>query len=260
MELVVKTSLANLYSEPKFNSEMISQALLWEKVKILDNFDNWYKIKQWDNYESWVHEFYLTKINSRTLNNYYTVSERIQWVYSTPKKDSLILGEILFGTELPIKNREDNWLDLILPDNRTGFIEYIIQPNNFNLREKIIFVAKQFIGVPYLWGGKTSKGFDCSGFVQSIFKFCGISLERDTNQMVLNQKLNEIDFNKSNPGDLVFFHNNNIINHVAISLGNRDIIHSSGEVSIVPLFSDKSTKLSKSIYKTYSIDKLLDNE
>ena len=105
MELVVKTSLANLYSEPKFNSEMISQALLWEKVKILDNFDNWYKIKQWDNYESWVHEFYLTKINSRTLNNYYTVSERIQWVYSTPKKDSLILGEILFGTELPIKNR-----------------------------------------------------------------------------------------------------------------------------------------------------------
>ena len=87
LELVVKTSLANLYSEPKFNSEMVSQALLWEKVKILDNFDNWYKIKQWDNYESWIHEFYLTKINPIALNNYYTVSERIQWVYSSPKKN-----------------------------------------------------------------------------------------------------------------------------------------------------------------------------
>ena len=140
------------------------------------------------------------------------------------------------------------------------YIEYINQPSNFNLRKKIIFVAKQFIGVPYLWGGKTSKGFDCSGFVQSIFKFCGISLERDTNQMILNQKLIEIDFIKSKPGDLVFFHNNNIINHVAMSIGNGDIIHSSGEVSIDTLFTEESSELSSSIYKTFSIDKFIDND
>ena len=101
---VVKTIVANLYKQPSFTSELVTQALLKEKLLILDQKNNWYKIKQWDNYESWIHSFYLLEQKQATSNG---------WDILEIEKKSV---------------------------------------------NELISYAKSFLGVPYLWGGKSSSG------------------------------------------------------------------------------------------------------
>ena len=137
---VVKTIVANLYKQPSFTSELVTQALLKEKLLILDQKNNWYKIKQWDNYESWIHSFYLMEEKQAASNG---------WDILEIEKKSV---------------------------------------------NELISYAKSFLGVPYLWGGKSSLGFDCSGFVQTIFKMCGVNMPRDASQQILKRDLIEIDY------------------------------------------------------------------
>lgn len=197
---VVKTIVANLYKEPSFTSELVTQALIKEKLYILEEQGNWYKVKQWDNYESWIQKFYLMDMNS---------------------------------------------------DLSIGWDKLNINKKSIN---ELISYAKSFIGTPYLWGGKSSLGFDCSGFVQTIFKMSGINMPRDASQQILREDLSEINYTAIQPGDLLFFIENNNVNHVAIYLGNEEIIHSSGHVKIEKLKENK--ELYQKLYKTMSVNNL----
>ncbi|OUW11149.1 MAG: hypothetical protein CBD26_03090 [Candidatus Pelagibacter sp. TMED166] len=182
---VVKTLVANLYSEPSFKSELVTQALINENLKILETQDNWYKVKQWDNYISWIHKFYTSTKAEDLSNSWSNLDSKIKDVNS------------------------------------------------------MISYANSFLGTPYLWGGKSALGFDCSGFVQTVFKMCGIYLSRDASEQIKNKNLVKIDYNDINSGDLIFFAKDNIIDHVSIYLGNGKIIHSSGSVKVENLEDNK---------------------
>ena len=197
---IVTTIVANLYKKPSFTSELVTQALIKEKLLILANQDNWYKVKQWDSYESWIHKFYIKDLE---------LGSSIGW----------------------------NKLDI----------------NKKSIHELISY-AKSFIGTPYLWGGKSSLGFDCSGFVQTVFKMTGIDMPRDASQQILRENLYDIDYCDAQTGDLLFFMEGNYVNHVAIYLGNQEIIHSSGSVKIENLADND--KLYKKMYKVMSIKNL----
>ena len=197
---IVTTIVANLYKKPSFTSELVTQALIKEKLLILANQDNWYKVQQWDSYESWIHKFYIKDLE---------LGSSIGW----------------------------NKLDI----------------NKKSIHELISY-AKSFIGIPYLWGGKSSLGFDCSGFVQTVFKMTGINMPRDASQQILRKNLHDIDYCDAKTGDLLFFIEGNYVNHVAIYLGNQEIIHSSGSVKIENLADND--KLYKKIYKVMSIKNL----
>ncbi len=196
----VKTSVANLYKNPSFKSELVTQAIYLEKLLILDQENNWYQVKQWDGYESWVHCFYL----------------------SFDYNDS---------------DKADK--DIILKFSKSNLINK----------------AKEFLDVPYLWGGKSSLGFDCSGFVQTVFKALNIDLPRDSSQQIKHQDLVEINYSKLEVGDLLFFSENKTVNHVAICIGNEEIIHSSGCVKIEKLKENK--ELYQKLYKTMSIRNII---
>ena len=198
---VVKTIVANLYKQPSFTSKLVTQALLKEKLLILDQKNNWYKIKQWDNYESWIHSFYL----------------------------------------MEEKQAASNGWDILEIEKKTV--------------NELISYAKSFLGVPYLWGGKSSLGFDCSGFVQTIFKMCGVNMPRDASQQILKRDLIEIDYKDIQNGDLLFFSEKKHVNHVAIYIGNNEIIHSSGCVKIENLKDNK--KLNQKLCKIMSITKII---
>ena len=182
---VVKTLVANLYSEPTFKSELVTQALINENLKILEIHDNWYKVKQWDNYISWIHKFY---------------------------------------TSTKLEDLPNSWSNL---DSKIKDVNFLIS------------YANSFLGTPYLWGGKSALGFDCSGFVQTVFKMCGISLPRDASQQIKDKKLIEINYKSIEKGDLLFFSDENLINHVGIYYGDGKIIHSSGNVKIENLEDNK---------------------
>ena len=140
--------------------------------------------------------------------------------------------------------------------------EKLYDPNYMQLapykkfsNSSLINKSKEFLGTPYLWGGKSSLGFDCSGFVQTVFKVFNIDLPRDSSQQIKHQDLVEINYSKVEAGDLLFFSENKTVNHVAICIGNEEIIHSSGYVKIEKLKENK--ELYEKLYKAMSIKNLI---
>ena len=193
----VKTKIANLYIEPNFKTQLVTQAIKNEKLLILDKRNDWFKVRQWDNYESWIHSFYLK---------------------STSDKND-------------------------------------IKSKNYKFSEKnLINIADTFLNAPYLWGGKTKYGIDCSGLVQTLYKQFGLLLPRDSHQQINYPKFDKINLKDIRIGDLLFFSKDKIINHVAIYYGNGQIIHSSGYVKIELLVNN--LKLSDSLSEVKSVRKI----
>lgn len=251
---LVLTTIANIYREASFTSEMITQAVMWEQLEVLDSHLNWLKIRQWDSYEGWIHKFYTTDY-FYTNHPKFIVENRREYLYSSPNRKGEISGEVVFGTELPkILEDKNNWFQVLLPNQSVVWIQ-IEKQTKQSTREQIALNSKKMLGLPYLWGGKFSLGFDCSGFVQTIFKNSGILLHRDSNQQLKTSDLTDIQFELAQKGDLVFFAENKDINHIAIVLGNGKIIHASGEVKIELL--KENSKLKNMMIATKSIDKLI---
>jgi hypothetical protein len=128
---------------------------------------------------------------------------------------------------------------VILPDGRTGFVApESLLPVKTTLRDRptpveIVRLALQLRGIPYLWGGNSTKGFDCSGFTQTVFRMNDLQLPRDADQQATQGSSIEpaADFSNLKPGDLLFFGKDRIT-HVGISLGGGRFIHESVDVHI----------------------------
>lgn len=222
-----------LRAEPSEKSEMVSQVLFGEQVEILkiDKISGFAHIKNlFDNYEGWCNNSSLYPLAENSLE-------------SLKRKKTRITTEIL--TSLVAEDGQ-NCLYLGAGStvflNENGYTEvkgvlYSL-PSSLNLSEaynepgKIPLSAKKFINIPYLWGGRSSFGTDCSGFVQNVFKQAGITLPRDARQQADCGKI--ISFvDEALPGDLMFFDNKEgIITHTGIYLGSKQIIHASGKVKI----------------------------
>ena len=248
-QCIVKSSIAPLYSNPSFKSELVSQALIWEDLTILDKKSNWYKVRQWDSYISWVHNSYISDLHSRDVC-------KKKWYYLTKtiSKKNLLLS---FGSTLPvIEHITSDIYQVLLPDFRKINInkKYLINCNN-NLEIKdIVKYAIGLTGIPYLWGGKSSLGYDCSGFVQSIIRLKGVVFPRDCIDQI-NSRLIKKNDNKPTMGDLIYFKENDIANHVGMFIDENTFIHSSGEVKINSInkknkyYCDKLSKLDYNIYR-----------
>jgi len=191
--------VADIYKDHIFSSEVVTQALIGEKVTILDTYDNWSRIKQWDRYEGWINNFYL-----RASDNFDYLT------YLKPLEDQLNNIPICIDTQSP------NHL--------------FSNPSELKIRKEVILDCVKFLGVPYKWGGKSSFGFDCSGFVQTVFKISGVSMPRDSKNQYEVVKNNRIDLKNAKSGDLIFFQENEKICHVGIYNKGLKFTHSSGMV------------------------------
>ncbi len=255
----VNVAVAPIHNKPNFNSEMITQCLMWEAVEITTKHNDWFKIETVDGYYGWIHTFYLSEIDY-SCDRFLTVYDRFLPIYSNESLDSEIISVLSFGTKVPV-----------LSKNKNGFFElstsskYFIYTNfdkniDLNGRMAIVRLAKTLLGVPYIWGGKSSFGFDCSGFVQLLFNSCNIILPRDSSSQYILKSLKTIPCNESLPGDLIFFFEGKNVNHVGIIIDKNIFIHCSGKVKIESLLESSSLynhKLAKSAFKVKSIKKLL---
>ena len=232
----VVVSVANMYIENSYRSETVTQALLGEQLKIIDKDESWLKVSQWDGYKGWINSSAVTE-KETPMGTSHTVADLLNGVHAERNNSSPILRDLVFGNELVVLGQENGWSRVILPDGIKGWTNASWQSDPENdLRSHIVKTAGRFLGIQYLWGGKSPKGFDCSGFIQTVMHSVGINLPRDAYQQEQVEFLRESTLLAVEPGDLIFFRTGEgKTDHVAIALGEMDIIHSSGFVKIESL-------------------------
>ena len=199
-----------LRANPKSSSEMVSQLLFGETYLIIEQREEWSLIQmEYDGYEGWLSKSSINLIDSVETN----IKDYIQ--------TDLILHSINNFTDQPLISSMGS--------------EFSDEINSGNQRN-IIDIAKLFLGVPYLWGGRHFSGIDCSGFVQVLYKCIAIQLPRDASQQ--QKKGKPVAFKDLFEGDLVFFESNNRVTHVGMFIEDGQIIHSHGMVRIDNLNKD----------------------
>jgi len=228
--MVISAAVAPVHSRAAFTSKMITQGLMFESVFILGEQDNWYNIKMEDGYEGWIHHFYVSE-NHINSQNSIILTDRYTPLRLQRGKDGQIMALLSFGTVVPLIEKTSGYCKIQMINGEEAFIPAQHEMSQQH-RSDIVRLVTTLLGVPYLWGGKSSFGFDCSGFVQMVLKTAGIYIKRDSSQQAKDQALEDISKSDASPGDLMFFSENDCINHVAFIAGEGKIIHCSGEVKI----------------------------
>ncbi|MDA3906926.1 MAG: C40 family peptidase [Bacteroidales bacterium] len=217
-------SVIPLREMPSDLSQMNSQLLFGDMFKVLDKTENWIQIQNvYDDYIGWIDEKQQITINLEEFNKLKTN------LYTNNKSGTIISNNELYSI-LPASSFPSN-INFNVGSNRFETNMHL-RPFSFNRFNEISQLAQSYLNTPYLWGGKTPFGIDCSGFTQSVYKIAGIKLKRDAwQQAKQGQTLSFLSEAKS--GDLLFFDNaDEKINHVGILLESNKIIHASGKVRI----------------------------
>mgnify|MGYP000981532326 CR=1 FL=1 len=209
-------------------SEMVTQLLFGEHFKVLEAQKKWSKIRNaFDNYEGWIdnkqYEQITEEAYSKLENSTFPLAADLI-DFATDEKGQF--STVCIGSNLPFYKNQN----LIL--NTTKF-HYEGEIFTKKLpKDSIIEIAYKFLNTPYLWGGKTPFGIDCSGFTQMVYKLCGYKLLRDASQQAAQGEVLSF-IEESEPGDLAFFDNSEgVITHVGIIMKDNYIIHAHGKVRI----------------------------
>jgi cell wall-associated NlpC family hydrolase len=224
-------SVVPVRAEPSERTEMVTQLLFGDLVVINSENDDWYHIRiVYDNYEGWIDKKMILPVDGEefaNLNNS-PVQHTMDIVDIVKNISTGDLFPVLIGSS--IRNISEN--HFFVGDKKYQFMGQLTQ-HDYTINYSVILEnARSFLNAPYLWGGKTPFGVDCSGFTQQVFKISGVKLLRDASQQATQGEL--VNFiSESEPGDLAFFDNDEgKIVHVGIVMDRQKIIHASGKVRI----------------------------
>lgn len=216
--------------EPFDSSEMVTQLLFGETVKVYEEKKkSWRRVKTaYDDYDCWIDEKQITYISQEefeAVNNSKAIAELVTVIEN---KTNELFTPICMGSSLPNLNKQT----VTFGNHEFCYNGQSVDTSKVLPKAKLVENAMMYLNAPYLWGGRSPFGIDCSGFTQVVYKLNGFKLPRDASQQAeIGQTLSFIE--ESESGDLAFFDNEegNII-HVGIMLENNRIIHASGNVRI----------------------------
>lgn len=249
---IVNVSVGNMRSKPGHPQELASQVLMGMVVKILKEQGGWYYVQSHDKYLGWMEKGSVTVTDEEGLEEWLRapkviVTDYFGIVRESPNTRALPVTDVVPGMLMRKGGRSGSWIAVALPNGRKGFIQASIAEDYGTWRrsrqltaENVEAAAKLFVGVPYLWGGTSAKGFDCSGYTKTVFRLNGLELNRDANQQALMGEEVPVgkDFGGLKKGDLLFFGRKasderpERIWHVGIYLGGKEFIHCAGRVRI----------------------------
>lgn len=252
-------SLIPVRKEPSEKSEMVTQVLFGEHFQIIGEMVGWCQVRlAWDGYEGWIDSKMITPINARTYNRFETraaaVTADIINLIPVNNEQNLML---VAGSTLPV------WRPYLkefsIGKETCKATGHVLYGKIKNPREVIISQALKYFNAPYLWGGRSPFGVDCSGFTQVLYKMVGIRIPRDASQQVRQGvALSFVD--EAQPGDLAFFDDEegNIV-HVGVIWKRNKIIHASGKVRIdnVDQFGIFNVDLKRYTHKMRVMKKIL---
>lgn len=214
-------SVIPIRREPAHTSELVSQLLYGESYDVLDVYEDWVNIRcHYDQYEGWISKKQHQPISNLSKTNFVLAS----FIGKVIQKEQVT--NIVLGSSLPfIKSSLSLFKEIELVGKHTD------PSGSINLSD-LEHYSKMYLNSPYLWGGRSVFGIDCSGFTQVVFKLLGILLPRDAYQQAeLGKPIAFAD--EVEAGDLAFFDNTEgKITHVGILLSKNQIIHASGKVRI----------------------------
>lgn len=243
---VCRLSIVPVRADTSDKSEQLSQLLFGDHYEVTGQSKDrkWLRIKiNFDQYEGWID----TRQHHTILREYFEYLNRAEFKITTDVTASILYNKspqiILMGSMIPISSSELFKMEEQFAFN--GEAKNLGQKREFEFLKN---TAIKYLNAPYLWGGKSPFGIDCSGFAQMVFKICGYRLFRDSGQQANHGKLvKSVDQGK--PGDLVFFKNaDDKVNHVGILLDDDRIIHASGRVRIDHLNEEGILNLETKIY------------
>ncbi len=227
---VCRLSVVAVRNNASDTSEIVTQILFGDEYEVIEQHPEkkWIKIRiKWDQYEGWID----IKQHHSISREYFEYIGRAEFKIATDITSTLLYNKsplvILIGSVIPISAAELFRMEDQFAFN--GESKTLGQKREFDFIQTI---ASRYLNAPYLWGGKTPFGIDCSGFVQMVFKIAGYRLLRDAWQQASQGKAVS-SFDEAQPGDLAFFRNNEgKIIHTGIVLKDHRIIHASGKVRI----------------------------
>lgn len=220
MKGLVKIPVADLRREPVFQSERVSQALFNTPVESGEEKDNYISAVLPDGYTGWMQKSHLLYPFSKSVSGgNLKVSAPFLPIFAADRKRKISI--LTFNTAVRVYRQSGNWVSVGSNEQVLGWVkkESLIEPAKIRFSvAALLEKGKEFFGTPYLWGGISSFGFDCSGFLFTLFDYFCKKVPRDTSQQIKAGE--EIGFEKAKPGDFLFFPG-----HVALYAGQNKILH-----------------------------------
>lgn len=276
---VVNNAVANLRAKPHFSAELTTQATLGMPLKLLEKKGDWFRAQTPDHYISWVQRRQIRVMSNQEYADWRKAPKLIFTrmygaSYNEPGGTQEV-SDLEAGDILKLTGRTGTYYRVEYPDGRKAVVSQT-DARPFDQwvsslkadRASLVETAKRFMGVPYLWGGTSAKGVDCSGFTKMVYLLNGMVLPRDASQQALaGQVVDSVrDFSKLLPGDLLFFgkkatdSTREKVDHVGMWIGNDEYIHSLGRVHISSM-DPKSPKFDKyNLGRYLKAERILDSK
>jgi len=267
---IINISVANLRSNPKHSAELATQATLGTPVKVLKKEGDWYYIQTPDKSLAWVDAggielFTEQVIKKRESNPKIIYTKTYGHAYSELDRTEIV-SDLVAGNLLEVLKYADKFYMVRFPDGRQAYVAHEESEKYEdwlagldNNPGALVETSKLFMGVPYLWGGTSTKGMDCSGFTKTIYFLNGMIIPRDASQQVHTGK--PIDdsgnFDSLEAGDLLFFGKKATdsikekVVHVGMWIGNNEFIHASDMVRISSVDKEATN------YDEYNVNRYL---
>ncbi len=246
---IVDISVANMRGVPSDSAELVNQTRLGTVVRLWKKDDGYYYMQNYDGYLGWLGRSSVTVTDAAGAEEWQSGPRLVcisnyGVILDEPSTAGAAIVDMVPGIVVKNLGRINDWYQVGLPGGEIGFVQADLMRAAAGAPpitvDRVLSTARGFLGINYLWGGNSTKGFDCSGFTQTVFHLNNLPLLRDASQQVRQGEPVDLgdDLAHLLPGDLLFFGRTpERITHVALLLGGKRYINSSGSGSQVHILS-----------------------